>query len=297
MGGGKGQDPLQFGNNAWSFLHLTSLAFDVLVAALKTRGMAPPNELRRAMADFMQVFTRVLQCLYCRRDGTEINRRLESDQPIARAVLAGRTFERSVHVHNQVNTKLGRESMSVEDARVRWARSWTDASVEGVFWQYLLRLVLHYDDNGEIHKNMFYERLFTAAPYLYALVVSPPSFVTDPARPVSDESDIIHTHTADAADAARAFFAAIAPPTSATLYETLLCNRFARILPRVHEGIDAAPYDVNALRDRLGLDAPPGVRVPAARAVSPVREETELRSAVHAARTALAAKAAALGRL
>ena len=97
--------PEIWGPNLWGTLHLLCLA-----------GTITPN--------FVQEFASVIPCPMCAGHFAEVlkeNPFPESDDPLV-------LFRWSVHVHNLVNSRLGKPTFSPEQAMERWTKKSPDPS-------------------------------------------------------------------------------------------------------------------------------------------------------------------------
>ena len=170
---GHGMNPKFFGNNAWTVYHCINLAFDIL----HEKNQISP-ELQNAIKVFNITFPRILQCKVCRDHSTgfdtllEESKKMKLSQAINSITIASEgCFPRSVLLHNMVNRKLNSPEWSVAQARAHWQVKMHDINRHSQLWYYIVLLVLHFDDNNDLAKGMYYRELFRVFPCLLVLML------------------------------------------------------------------------------------------------------------------------------
>ena len=89
-------DPKVFGRDSWAMLHLIALKSDE----------DPGNGHHEDLVTFLELFPRLVQCVYCRHDAIRFSDLLEDFMAISVAVARRELFGWTWRLHNMVNVKI-----------------------------------------------------------------------------------------------------------------------------------------------------------------------------------------------
>ena len=92
-------NPADWGPHAWKFLHYVCLNYPD----------NPSFEEREVMKNYIKYFSEVIPCSVCRSDFKKIKDEYDMNTILNSKISL---FEWSVDVHNRVNTKLGKKTMT-----------------------------------------------------------------------------------------------------------------------------------------------------------------------------------------
>ena len=167
-----GSPPRRWGRVHWKIYHTANWYYDKLV------HMTPLSQAeQRRQQMFLHVFVRMLPCGSCRTHGTTFHEQLDATTlSVELATTQGRCFERSVQLHNLVNGRLQQPAWALATAAQYWREPAHQATLAD-FWEYLLRLAVHYNANQAGDKALVYEILFGwVEPWLAMLLPPRPQY-------------------------------------------------------------------------------------------------------------------------
>jgi hypothetical protein len=158
---GRGLNPKKWGQNAWSVFHVMSKIYDEM-------DLNERNQYRNAIETFFKIFMMLIMCESCRKDSLKIFEHLEKTQySLKRSIVKKTLFKRSIEFHNQVNEKIGKKQMKDDVAEIIWKNELHNSFNH--LWEFILRVAMHYDNNGNNVKQYHYQTFIDILPELIAI--------------------------------------------------------------------------------------------------------------------------------